>query len=206
MSYLGGVNTLCFNDVVTGPAEYIQRTDGWDYPAADSVSDASKYSVTKIPCNNSTSADTFAEFVMEKVFKITNSGAYTNFSDSYTKYDTATGYITMPTYGTDNTKTHLAGTILSFQCNLNRISARSVEPSSFNVAILLEEVFKDDKTTIINKANIELRDTEPLIKTISDVNGVVYDIKKGVKVSDFSKFIEQWDNTKDQNDKIYKDV
>lgn len=206
MSYLGGVNTLCFNDVVTGPAEYIQRTENWEYTAV-SVSDASKYSVTKIPCNNSTSADAFAEFVMEKVFKITNSGAYTNFSDSYTEYKTGSGadtsYITMPTYNaaTGVTKTHLAGTILSFQCELPEKTTNSTVASKFNVAILLEEVFKDDKT-LINKANIELRDTEPLIKTISDVNGVVYDIKKGVKVSDFSKFIEQWDNDKNKNDKI----
>ena len=190
----GTTNTICINDVLSGPAAYIARTTDYTYGTA-SVAEDLKYDTAKIDCSNSTTTELFAELLMEKVFKITNDGAYTSFASYTPSSKTESGtttYVQIPNIAESGTPvyTHLAGTIFSFRCNYAGNDVKKSTASSFNVAIFLEEVYKEDGD-LLNKVNIEFREEEPLMQTIISTNGTVYDFKKGVKLSDFGKFIEQ---------------
>ena len=190
----GTTNTICVNDVLSGPASYIARTTDYTYGSV-SVATGLDYQSAKIDCSNSTTTALFAELLMEKVFKITNDGAYTNFASYTPSSKTESGtttYVQIPNIAESGTPvyTHLAGTIFSFKCNYGGSTAKGSTISSFNVAIFLEEVYKEDGN-LLNKVNIEFREEEPLMQTIISTNGTVYDFKKGVKLSEFGKFIEQ---------------
>ena len=200
----GTTNTIYINDVLSGPAAYIARSTNYTYGTA---SVATTYQSSEIKCSNSTSTALFAQLLMDKVFKIENSGVYTNFAESYaqstskstsTEGTITTNYIKLANIGTTESSdyTHLAGTILSFKCNYEGNSAKNSTASSFNVAIFLEEVY-DSSTDhkLVNKIDIDFREEEPFLQTILSTSGNARRFKKGVKLSDFSKFIEQWKGT-----------
>jgi len=154
-------------------------------PLSD-VSYNSDYAYNKIHVKTkyNVSCDLFRKFITEKVFKVSG-------GDNYVTGHTDDGY-----YITDS-GSHLAGTFLSWQIGGNDGVAYPL-----NMGILIEETVDDNGDTI-SKVGIELREQEPLMQTIIDCTGKVYDFKGGVKFSDFKKFINQ---TKGSDNLVEYDV
>lgn len=117
------------------------------------------------------SCDMFRKFITEKVFKVSGGDNYVTGNNGKNFYASNTG--------------HLAGTFLSW-----KIKGNDTNLYSLNMGILIEETLDNNGDTI-SKVGIELREQEPLMQTIIDCTGKVYDFKGGVKFSDFKKFINQ---------------
>ena len=189
---MSSVNTTCFNNKLSDFVNYFNNSQDQvnNYFSRVSINDEFKDSgnIKTIhpdgPFYN-VSPNLFAEYLMEKVFKITTEYDSNKVYDDFNSYVSIVGdgdYYELPSINT-----LLAGTLLSYQIET---SSSSVDKFNFNVAILLEEVY-DNSGEIINSINLELRQKEPLMNNITSCNGTVYNFKEGVKLSDFANYIEQ---------------
>lgn len=151
----------------------------------DDVSYSSDYAHNKIHVQTryNVSCDLFRRFITEKVFKVSGGDNYVTGHTDNSFYTSDTG--------------HLAGTFLSWEIGGN---GDAVYP--LNIGILIEETLNNNGATT-SKVGIELREQEPLMQTIIDCTGKVYDFKGGVKFSDFKKFINQ---TKGSDNLVKYDV
>ena len=187
-------NILYTQDKLTTLASYFNR-DPYDYYDV-SVNSEYSYENTCSQVKWNIDNDKFKDFLMENVFKVTyksydneeiKEAEYVkgiNFieeDDSY-NYNSFNNYYKI--YSNKNEiKTHLAGTLFTSQIYCN-------SDNSFNLGILFEETYETNGE-LLSKVKVELRNEEPLMQSIVDCNGKVYDFKRGVKLSDFSKFLEQ---------------
>ena len=78
--------------------------------------------------------------------------------------------------------TDLAGTIY---VSTIKISGLDVEDSYINVAYVIEST----TSPVTSRVDVKLKHDNPLMQSIVDCNGTVHDFKKGVTLSDFSKYI-----------------
>lgn len=182
-------NILYTQDKLTTLASYYNKD-----PYSNTVSVNSEYSYanTCAQVKYNIDNDRFKDFLMENVFKVTyksnednkikdadyvkginfSEDSYSDFNNFYELYS-----------NNSEIKTHLAGTLFTSKINLD-------SNNRFNLGILFEETYITDER-ILSKVKVELRNEEPLMQSIVDCNGKVYDFKRGVKLSDFSKFLEQ---------------
>lgn len=208
---MSSVNTTCFNNKLSDFVNYfnMQQTQVNSNFSGASINNEFKYKQneqddqwnikTIHPSDGpffNISPSLFAEYLMEKVFKITtkynNGNVYTNFDESYINIiGGSNNHYELPSI--NNIKTLLAGTLFSYQ--IERYSSTNPTNNFYlNAALLLEEVY-DNSGEIINSINLELRQKEPLMSNITSCNGTVYNFKEGVKLSDFANYIEQGKNS-----------
>ena len=142
----------------------------------------------------SLSNDLFEDFLLNHVFSVYKSGGENPVAATTGDYtaDTVDGNHIVPAQikldGTNVKGTHFAGTLFTY----NVINKTATTQVNFNCALLMEETF-DNNGTSISKVDIELRMTEPLMQTLISTTGNVYDFKKTVKISDFMNNLEQVD-------------
>lgn len=189
------VNRLYFQDKLTTLASYTEIIPYKNSSLTDVVSYSDEYSYEKTcpQVNYNISNNLFKEFLLKKVFKVygedNKEANYINGIDYVS--DQISGYYELPkSFVNKNNYQYLAGTLLTSKINENNI----YETRNLNMGILFEETYNNENE-VSSKVKIELRDEEPLMQSIIDCNGKVYDFKKGVKLSEFSKFIEKNPNT-----------
>lgn len=189
-------NILYTQDKLTSLA-YFEGNPYKDNFEGDIVSVSSEYTYDNTYANTSYAIDNqrFNQFLVDEVFKISynNGEEYKDFTssnyvegitfaknegDNTINYDKVSSYYKIGT--NSDYKSHSAGMI--FTSNVN---------NKFNIGIIFDKTFSVSSGDLSSSVNVELRNEEPLMQSIVDCNGKVYDFKKGVKLSDFSKFIEQ---------------
>ena len=185
-------NFLYTQNKLTTLSGYSKTNPYKDGENNDIVSVSNEYKYINSCPNNiyEISNDLFIEFITKKIFNINNEKIFENSIDGdyirgieYEENNNShiSSYYQAPII--NDIKSHLAGTIISYRIR------NSSKYDNFNCCVLIEESYEENN--IINKVNIKLRNEEPLMQTINDCSGNVYSFKKGVKLSDFSKFIEQ---------------
>lgn len=202
------MSTIFLQNQIEGCPQYV---DFDPYVTSDSkyrvsVSDDYLYDKTEVELgkdnastNYSLSNDLFEDFLLNHVFRVYKSGGDNAAAATTTDYTADTdsskdpveriepAKITLSSEdGAQPVKTHLAGTLFTYNV------INSSTKVNFNCALLMEETFKDNGTSI-SKVDIELRMTEPLMQTLISTTGNVYDFKKTVKISDFMDNLEQVD-------------
>ena len=205
------IQVLCKNKIMTTNILYTQdkltslayfETNPYEDVDGPTISVSSDYDYENTYAEAYYAIDNqrFNQFLVDEVFKITyNNGEEqkTFTSNDYiqginfakdgnnTNYDSVSSYYKIESdSSSENPVSHSAGTI--FTSNVN---------NNFNIGIIFEETYNLEDSRIESSVNVELRNEEPLMQSLIDCNGTVYDFKKGVKLSDFSKFVEQ--KTKD---------
>ena len=191
-------NILYTQDKLTTLANYLSTNPYVDSSnnATVSVSDDYTYEKTCADVHYSISNDKFKDFLINEIFKVSYKNGdlvkevvSNNYLEGITFYSNSgeVDYTKVKQYykikDNGENKEHSAGTLFTSEINKG-------ENTSFNVGILFDRVINDNSETI-SKVNIELKSKEPLMQSIVDCNGKVYDFKKGVKLSDFAKFIEK---------------
>ena len=213
---MSSVNTTCFNNKLSDFVNYFNTSQNSVNTKFDGVSINSSLkdgtNIKTIHPNNvpfyNVSPNLFAEYLMEKVFKITTKykdennvyyNVYDNFNNSYVSIVGGNYYYQLPEIESLNNL--LAGTLFSYQ--IERYDSTTPTNTFYlNAAILLEEVYDQsyfDAGRLINSINLELRQKEPLMNNITSCNGTVYNFKQGVKLSDFANYIEQGINNNTSN-------
>ena len=162
---MSSVNTTCFNNKLSDFVNYFNtsQTQVNSNFSGSSINDKFKYkqneqdeqwNIKTIHPNDgpfyNVSPNLFAEYLMEKVFKITTEYDSNKVYDDFNSYVSIVGdgdYYELPSINT-----LLAGTLLSYQIET---SSSSVDKFNFNIAILLEEVY-DSNGEIINSINLEI--------------------------------------------------
>lgn len=166
-----------------------------------SVDGASTYENTEVALGSSAENESFAKFLVNNVFNIYGTAKSTN-PTTFEGYDSdtvTTTYLTTPSIdlGTGTaTGTHLAGSLFTFKVDVS--SENGTPAAHFNCALLLDETFKNDGTTI-SKVDVTLKKKESLMQTLYSTSGNVYNFKKAVKITDFMSNLEQM-RAKNDND------
>lgn len=212
------MTTIFLENQVEGCPQYVKVDPYQD--ATDetkcyvSVGAKSSYDNTLVELGTNTAStaynlsnDLFAQFLVDEIFEIygtKDATTVTPFTTGYTKDTTSTPTYIKPAQiivstedGATATGTHLAGTLFTFKMD-NETSGKR---TNFNCALLLDETFKTDGTTI-SKVDVNLRYTEALMQTLYGTSGNVYDFKKAVKISDFESNLEQLKSKDSNNDPI----
>ena len=92
----------------------------------------------------------------------------------------------------DNLTLALSGTLFTYTCRDVNIGIL-IDNNQSNTIINGTTIIDND-IAVNNKIPIYIKEDEPFMQTISDCNGNVYDFRKGVKLSDFSKFLRMKSN------------
>lgn len=197
------IQVLCKNKIMTTNILYTQdKLTSLAYFEGDPYTDVSvssdyTYNNTNAKAEFAIDNQRFNKFLVDEVFKISyNNGevqktftsndyiqgiTFAKNVDDTIDYDRASSYYKINTPNYMDIFSHSAGTIFT-----------SIVNNKFNIGVIFDETFSfNEDGSSISSVNIELRNEEPLMQSIVDCNGKVYDFKKGVKLSDFSKFIEQ---------------
>lgn len=213
------MSTIFLQNQIEGCPQYVDfdpyKTTGATPLYRVSVSDNYLYDKTTVELGKdgdptgatySLSNDLFEDFLLNHVFRIYKTGGDNAAAATTDDYTADTSSDTPPTYiipaqikldGTNATATHLAGSLFTYNVG----STSTTVPVNFNCALLMEETF-DNNGTSISKVDIELRMTEPLMQTLLSTTGNAYDFKKAVKISDFMNNLEQVEE--DSTDPQYK--
>ena len=141
--------------------------------------ESSGYSLPRVTntCNE------FMEYIVENILKITNYDNSIAHKGDYENVPIDTFYSNDATeYYTD-----LAGTIYTSKMKFTE----GEDDSYLNVAYVIEST----TSPIQSHVDVRLRHDNPLMQSIVDCNGTVHDFKKGVTLSDFSKYIKSTTNS-----------
>lgn len=174
-----------------------------------SVDGSSNYGNTEVDLVSSAENESFAKFLVNRVFNIygtANSTNPTNFDgyESDTVTTPSTAYLTTASIdlGTGTaTATHLAGSLFTFKVNVDADSENEIPAAHFDCALLLDETFDNNGTTI-SKVDVTLKKKESLMQTLYSTSGNVYNFKKAVKITDFMSNLEQMRPKNDNNEDV----
>ena len=185
---------MTFPDVENKLTEFIGFAD-YNPLSRVSYNEIYKYNNVKVDTRHNISNKLFKDFISSKIFKIGESD-YSNGCEDASHYYSA--------FHSDGNNSYLAGTLLTWKFNggYDQVSSTSVSLYPFNMGILIEETLSSTGQRL-SMVDIKLREQEPLMQSIVDCNGKVYDFKQGVKFSDFKYFLEK---KKDENNLIKYDV
>jgi len=164
------------------------------------VAVSKNYDSTCAQVSHSGSSSKFKDFLLEHVFDIygewkNEKAEKANYISGFKEYindnnESINEMYLSKTYS--NLSLALSGTLFTYRCedvNIGILIDNNQSNTIINGAAVI-----DSNIAVNNKIPIYIKEDEPFMQTISDCNGNVYDFRKGVKLSDFSKFLRMKSN------------
>ena len=138
--------------------------------------------------------DAFKDFLVQNLFRVadTPTSDSSNYVPTYVK-DGAPDYYKVKYPNTNlYMDIDLAGTIYCYELKVE--ATEDCAETYVYIGYLIEKTY--DKTgEVLSSVDVKLRNDNPLMQTISDCTGNVYDFKKGVTFGDFSKYLRSTTST-----------
>ncbi len=139
--------------------------------------------------------DAFKDFMVQSVFRVADipTSDSSNYVPTYVKNGAPASNSSSddPVYYTTTDGHDLAGTIYCYELLVEAIDNR-VDTYVY-IGYLIEKTYINGE--VVSSVDVKLRNDNPLMQTISDCTGNVYDFKKGVTFGDFSKYLRSTTST-----------
>lgn len=139
--------------------------------------------------------DAFKDFMVQNLFRVadTPTSDSSNYVPTYVK-DGAPYYYMVKDPNTNlYMDMDLAGTIYCYELKVE--ATEDCAETYVYIGYLIEKTYDPSNGDVLSSVDVKLRNDNPLMQTISDCTGNVYDFKKGVTFGDFSKYLRSTTST-----------